>query len=341
MSGLVLLAGAFLMTVVGTWGYRSFARRRGIIATPIFRSLHQRPTPRGGGIVFSLVCLSAIAILWLDGTIGSKLALAVLGGGLVASVVGFVDDTHQLSQSWKLVVQGLLAAWVLLLFDARPLVHLPETPAVVDLALSWLSLVWLMNLCNFIDGIDAMAATAAAFVSIAAIVVLSVASATQATGPDIGLGLILGLIAVCCAGFLVFNWPPASIFMGDSGSLFVGFIFGVVAAKTILDSQISTWTWLIIFGYLAGDTSTTTGLRMLMTRKWYAEHRSHAYQNLARLLNSHLTVVVGVSLYHFAWLLPLAVWSTLMPPTAPIATALALSPVVLWTIRHGPLRSRT
>lgn len=96
---------------------------------------------------------------------------------------------------------------------------------------------------------------------------------------------------------------------------------------------------MIIVGYLAGDTTTTSIVRMFVTQKWYGEHRSHAYQNLARMSGSHSRVVLGVSLYHVAWLLPFVTWSTLQPPMAPLAAAVALAPVVVWTLLHGPLQS--
>jgi Fuc2NAc and GlcNAc transferase len=337
MWSFALLVGAFMATVAGTWVYRSFATHRGIIANPNFRSLHQRPIPRGGGMVFAVVCICAVAGLGLAGAVCSDLAIALLGGGAVATIVGFIDDVRQLRPIRKLLAQAILAAWVLLAFGAQPLFHLPQSPGFLELGLSWLALVWLMNVYNFIDGIDGMAATGAIFVSIAAILVLVVAGTGALTAPD--LSLIFGLIAMCSLGFLIFNWPPASIFMGDSGSLFLGFAFAALITKSVLESQISPWTWLIIFGYLAGDTTTTTIVRIFVTSKWYAEHRSHAYQNLARIWGSHLAVVLGVSAFHILWLLPLAIWSALMPATAPLAALLALGPVVFWTLRHGPIRS--
>jgi Fuc2NAc and GlcNAc transferase len=333
-SALGLLLAAFLSTVLGTRLYRSFATQRGIVANPNFRSLHQRPIPRGGGAVVAAVCITAIAGLWLAGAVPPNLALAIIGGGTVATIVGFIDDARGLRPGWKLLAQGILAAWILWCFDLRPLVHIPQSPVSVDLAVSWFGLVWLMNLYNFIDGIDALAATGAIFASVASGLLVVVSRPA-----DLGLGLSLGLVAVCSLGFLVFNWPPASIFMGDAGSLFLGFTFGALIAKTLLDGHISLWTWLIIFGYFLGDTTTTTIVRMFITRKWYGEHRSHAYQNLARIWGSHLRVVLGVLLYHVLWLLPLAFWSSLMPISAPLAALLALLPVVIWTLRYGPIQS--
>src|SRR5439155_10507213 len=234
LTGVGLLFAAFISTVVGTRGYRSLAVRRGIVANPNFRSLHQRPIPRGAGIVFSLVCISAITALWLAGMISSNLTLALVVGGGVATLVGFVDDTRQLRARSKLLAQGILAALVLFCFDLQPLIHLPQVPAFLDFVFSWLGLVWLMNVYNFIDGIDAMAATAAIFVSAAAALVLFVEGTQKVMPADVGVMLVFGLVAVCSFGFLIFNWPPASMFMGDSGSLFLGFVFGAMIAKTVL-----------------------------------------------------------------------------------------------------------
>ena len=196
-----------------------------------------------------------------------------------------------------------------------------------------MGLVWVMNLYNFIDGIDGLAAMGAVSMSAIAILVLLL------SGADRSVVLILAALAVCSSGFLVFNWPPASIFMGDSGSQFLGFSFGALMATTLINGDLSLWSWLIIFGYFAGDTTTTTLVRVFVADKWYGEHRSHAYQNLARVWGSHLKVVRGVVLYHLLWILPLAIWSVLAPAAAPVAAVLALAPVVVWTLRYGPLLS--
>jgi Fuc2NAc and GlcNAc transferase len=328
-----LLAAACLTTIAGTRAYRSFAIRRGIVASLNFRSLHQRPVPRGGGIVFSLVCLAAVIGLSFIDTVDPRLLRALVAGGVVATVFGFVDDARQVGPALKLFVQMALAAWILVCFDGVPLIDPMLTPYWLDLAMSWLGLVWLMNLYNFIDGIDGLAAMGA--VSISAIAIL----ALFLTGTERSVILLLATLAVCSAGFLVLNWPPASIFMGDSGSLFLGFCFGTFIAATMIQGDLSLWSWLIIFAYFAGDTTTTTLVRIFVADKWYGEHRSHAYQNLARIWGSHGRVVRAIFIYHLLWLVPLAVWSVLAPAAAPIASVLALAPVVAWTLRYGPLLS--
>lgn len=339
-ADLVLLIAAYLCTITGTFGYRSFALRREILANPNFRSSHERPTPRGGGIVFSLVCPLGISALWLMGLVASNLALALIAGGTGAALIGFLDDVRHLRARWKFLAQGILATLVLLCLSGRPFLHVSQGVSFVDLTLSWLGLVWLMNVFNFVDGIDALAATEAFFISSASVFLLLIASLeTHASESDLGLALVLGLLAVSTLAFLGFNWPVASVFMGDSGSLFLGFAFGSLMANTVVEGRMTIWTWSILLGYLLGDTTTTTIVRLFMTPKWYGEHRSHAYQNVARMLDSHLAVVLGVLAYSIFWLLPLALWSTVSPSTAPVASLLALTPVVVWTLRYGPLRS--
>lgn len=332
MPAIILLL-AWLATMAGTHGYRIIALRRGILANPNFRSLHVQPVPRGGGLVFSLCILLAVSSLAATIGLDARMMRAVLGGGIVATVFGFFDDVTGASVRAKLFVQAVLAAWTLFSFGGEPIIDLPRTPAAMDLGISWIGLVWMMNLYNFIDGIDGLAATGAILISGTAIAVLLLA------GGSAQLMAVFGAAAVCSAGFLIYNWPPASLFMGDAGSVFLGFFFGALLTGTVTSGALPMPIWLILFGYFAGDTTTTTILRMFVAPRWYGEHRSHAYQNLARMWNSHVRVVRGVMLFHALWLTPLAVVAISRPSVAPACAALALLPVVIWTFRHGPLLS--
>lgn len=334
-TGLVLSGAALFATIVGTRAFEAYAISRGILANPNFRSLHQRPVPCAGGIVFSSVFVCSVAALWVAGGVEDDLALAIVAGGMAATIFGFIDDRTQIPWKVKLGVQAALAAWIIVTFRGVPLVDLPLTPLLVDLALSWLALVWLMNVYNFMDGIDGMAASGAVFMSVGAIVALLLTNAA------LGLVLAFTLLAICSGGFLLSNWPPARIFMGDAGSLTLGYCFGALLTVTVTGGDVSIWTWLILFGYFAGDTTTTTVFRIFITRHWYGEHRSHAYQNLARIWNSHLLVVRRVCFYHVFWLLPLVVWSVVIPHHAPLAAVLALGPVVAWAVLYGPRLSST
>ena len=335
IHSVTLLVSAFIFSFYGTKYYVAYAQTINSVVSPNSRSLHDVPTPSGAGIVFSFVFIVLVAALWIVAAIDTDLAsLLVLGGG-IATIVGYIDDRQNISQSTKLLIQGCLAAWILYCFDGKPLIDLPTTPRALDLAVSWIALVWLMNLYNFIDGIDGMAASGALFICATAVIALLIALIADP------VTIVFGVLAACILGFLIFNWPPAKVFMGDAGSLFLGFVFCTLIARTIGNNQISLWTWLTIFGYFAADTTTTTLLRFVLVKKWYQGHRSHAYQNLARIWGSHRKVLWQVIAYHAIWLLPLAIWSVYDPARAPLSTLLAFAPSVLWALRFGPLLSRS
>ena len=329
---ILILGGAFVTTLMGTRIYRGIAERYGIMANPNFRSLHERPIPRGGGVVFSIVIVAAVVLI--GGRLGLEPGLhrALVLCGSTAALFGFIDDLWHLKALNKFTCQAALAAATLLCVGV-PLVDLPWTPQMVDFALSWFALVWLTNLYNFIDGIDGLAASCAVLISGTAWMALLLSNGPAAPGG------VFAVIASCCAAFLIFNWPRASIFMGDAGSVFLGVTFGAMMAGTSASGAIGPWTWLAIFAFPAGDTTTTTVLRVFVTDRWYGEHRSHAYQNLARITGSHRRVVVGVLVYHVIWVVPCAVVSVVFPSWAPLSAAAAVLPVVAWTLRHGPLRS--
>lgn len=317
------------MTALGVRFYISIAVRRSIVAQPNFRSLHEKPIPRGGGAVFSIVFLAGFVVIWQLGYVDTRTGVALSVGGLAATVVGFIDDLKEIAARKKLVLQILLAIWILTCNEWRPIVDLPFLIPEVDIAVSCFALVWLLNFYNFMDGIDGMAASGAVFLSVGA-TLLSLLSG------NLNLVPIFLLLAGSVSGFLIFNWSPARIFMGDAGSLFLGYFFGVMATRTSGILDIGPWPWLILFAYFAGDTSTTTFLRMFLVKRWYGAHRSNAYQNLARVGGSHRRVVSGVMLYQLIWLLPLAVIAYMFPAGAPIAALVAYLPVIGVTYRYGP-----
>jgi Fuc2NAc and GlcNAc transferase len=332
-----LMLGTLVASALGTWIYGIAASRALIVARPGFRSLHTRPTPRGAGLVIALVWLGATVIGWADTSATAAFSATFLLGGLAATSVGFIDDTAGLRPPVKLAAQAALALLVVALTAGRAPLDL-GAPLAFVVAANVLGLIWLMNAYNFMDGVDGMAASGAVFLCVGAGLAMVVGASRSGTF-DPAVFRTLGLLGASCAGFLAFNLPPAKVFMGDAGSLFLGYAFGALVAVTTLSGAIGIWTWLILFAYFGGDTTTTTILRIFVARPWYGQHRSHAYQNLARERNSHRSVVVGVAAYHVVWVLPLAVSSVIVPSLAPLFAGAALAPVVVWTVIFGPLRS--
>ena len=334
----LFLAGAFLLTLAGVLVYRRVAVSHGIIAKTNFRTLHERIVPRGGGLAVALVFSSGILIYWSAGILPTYLAMMLAGGGLTAAVIGFIDDVREIRPLPKLGLQAALAVWVTVAFleplynpaldGASPLVR------VTVLALLTFVPLWLINLFNFIDGIDGLATIASVLAAAGAVVVLAT------SGGDYEFIFAFALLGAAGLGFFIFNCPPASIFMGDAGSIFFGYAISALLLATVVSGQISPYTWIALLGYFIADTSTTTILRMLMVKKWYGVHRSHAYQNLARVLKTHLPVTAGIAAYQVFWAIPLAIWSSVQPQWGMLAAVLSVFPAILWTVRFGPRFSR-
>lgn len=321
-------------TVIGSLLYRNVALRKGIIAKISSRTLHDRTVARGGGIVFASVFAVGIFVGWLRGGLPGWIMLALGVGGLAAAVVGFIDDVYEVSALKKLATQIGLAIWLFVVFYA-PLyeqffLNADAIPRIVATLTLIFIPVWLINLYNFIDGIDGLAISSSVFVCATGMIVLALTAGSSVTF------FLFALLGSSCLGFLFLNIPPARIFMGDAGSIFLGYSIAAILLLTVTRGEISAWTWICMLSYFVGDTTTTTVSRMFLVKQWYGVHRSHAYQNLARIHKSHAKVTYGVALYNILWALPLSLWSAIRPEWGPFAALLAVAPPVVWTLRFGP-----
>jgi Fuc2NAc and GlcNAc transferase len=172
------------------------------------------------------------------------------------------------------------------------------------------------------DGIDGIAGSQAVFVA-------TTGALLSATGGEPGLNACLYGLAGACAGFLVWNWPPAKVFMGDVGSGFLGFVLACCALYSTARGLLSLWSWLILMSAFLADATTTLARRALRGEKLSQAHRSHAYQVCARRLGGHRRVTLAFTLINLLWLLPLAFAATRYPAQAPLLTALAMLPLCL------------
>jgi Fuc2NAc and GlcNAc transferase len=313
--------------------YRRVAISRDIVSNPNLRNLHASPLPVGGGIIFAFVFVFSLFFIWWLNQISDDLFWVLCVGGGSTALFGFLDDLKDIRASSKLVVQFFLSGWLLYWLNGGPLLSIDWIPVLVAIPVTALFLVWMVNAYNFMDGIDGMAVSGAMFISGAITLVLLLSNG------DSEFFLVFVLILASISTFLFFNWPPASIFMGDSGSAFLGYIFGSLILFTVMSGDISIWTWLIVFGYFFADTTVTQIMRLILVKKWYLPHRSHAYQNLARISGSHLKVTGGVVLYNVVWILPLTIWSVMKPEMALFAVVLAIAPSLVFAFKYGPLLS--
>jgi Fuc2NAc and GlcNAc transferase len=263
------------------------------------------PTPRGGGVAIVVVFLLGIVLLFKLDLLTRSAFWAFLGAGAWIAIIGFIDDHQHIPARWRLLAHFIGAAWGI--FWLGGFAPLPLTDSIT-LELGWLGiigaafyLVWLLNLYNFMDGIDGIASIEAISVCAGGILLSVFGSNSMESS-----ALILLLLAV--AGFLVWNYPPAKIFMGDAGSGFLGMILGLFSLQAAHQVPQFFWSWLILFGVFIVDATWTLARRFLRGEKVYEAHRSHGYQNASRHYQSHKTISLAVAVINTVWLLPIALW---------------------------------
>ena len=327
---------AFVLSFLGVYFLKKSALRLKIVAIPNERSLHNKVTPRGGGIIIAIVFLAFLLVFYITRQIMVAEFLVLFGGGLIMAVTGFLDDILELKASIRFIIQFFAVGWGLYWIGGIPSTvffeRLPVLYAIAN-AVAVVALVWFINSFNFIDGIDGLATSGATFFS------LSIGGYFLWQGIE-PYGSLLIVLAASSLAFLCFNWPPAKIFLGDAGSNFFGYLFGAMVLITVKNGNLSIWTWLIILAYLITDTTTTTFLRLCLVKGWYHTHRSHAYQNLARVLDNHKFVTCLITGINVFYLLPLAYLSIQYQQYAWLAFAASVIPILVFVLKYGPLYAR-
>jgi Fuc2NAc and GlcNAc transferase len=324
---------ACALSILGTKIFISFAIQKNILAIPKNRSLHSVAVPKGGGIIIGGVFLTGLLILLLMKIVPSELSFALLGGGITLLVVGFIDDLGEVDPIIRFVIHFLVSFWALYCLGGMPEIEVGSW----ILKRSWilhllgsLGIVWFINLFNFMDGVDGMLASNSIVFSLVG------AFALFWLGHD-SLAIMLLLLGASLTGFLVYNWPPARVFMGDSGAAFIGYTIAVVALYSTAEEMMNFWTWIILMGYFVADTTTTMFIKIATVPGWfYEEHRNHAYQQLALVWKSHRRVTLMVLATTTFWMAPMALLSLRFHQNATILAVIALAPIVILTLRRGP-----
>jgi len=296
-----LLPAVAILSAVLTGLLRRYAVSRQLIDRPNERSSHSVPTPRGGGVAIVIAFLGGLLVL-RDGTSTAAIT-ALLVGGTGVAVVGFVDDHGHIPARWRLLAHFSCAAWILYWIGTPRLELMGNT---IDLGalgavLAALYLVWILNLYNFMDGIDGIAGVEALIVGAGGTVIYWVAGMPMAS--EVGLP---ALLAAAALGFLVWNFPPAKIFMGDAGSGFLGLMLGAFSLQAAVARPLLLWCWLVLLGVFIVDATVTLIRRLLRGERVYEAHRSHAYQHATREFGAHRPITLAVAAINVFWLLPWA-----------------------------------
>ena len=267
------------VSAAGVWVTIRVAHMVGAIDVPNGRSSHSTPTTRMGGvaIVAAVVLpLTSWAFLVAGEGFFAGLVWTVPLFALVMSGLGLWDDLAELSPLFRFLVQIACSAAILLLLARRVPWFRVEgyilSPVFwVPLALFWV--VWMMNLYNFMDGIDGLASGEAAVAGSFFFLVF-------AHYGESGWAVANLLVAAASMGFLVYNWPPATVFMGDTGSYFLGAFFGMQSVAAALSTPVPFVVLVLPFSNFLLDTTVTLLRRMIRREKWHLPHRTHFYQRM-------------------------------------------------------------
>lgn len=271
---LAIAAGVVVASALATAIVLRLSRWR-LVDIPNHRSSHLAPTPKGGGIAIVLCTLATVP--YVDGLaadIGERGLLYPALAGLLIAAISFIDDVRPLAAGLRLAVQLACTGLVLWLLSPTLRIGIDPwwLPGYLALPLAGIWLVWMTNLYNFMDGIDGLAALQA----------ILAGGGLFLLGGTGGLSLLALFIAAACLGFSLFNFPPARLFMGDTGSAFLGFMFGFLTiAQGAADPQ-GSWLWLILLAGFVSDASCTLVNRLFTGQKIYQAHRSHVYQRFVQ-----------------------------------------------------------
>jgi UDP-N-acetylmuramyl pentapeptide phosphotransferase/UDP-N-acetylglucosamine-1-phosphate transferase len=288
----------FALSLWMTGRLSSDAARVRLLDHPNERSLHSTPIPRTGGLaILSSLALGLLLKVLLSLLGGSrqffeaKTSIWVVGVSLLLAAVSLWNDWVDLSPGLRFVMHGLAAAGVVL--GAGLTIDSIAVPLIGDWPLGWLAipltiicLIWMTNLYNFMDGMDGFAGG----MSVMGFGFLSYI-AWSAGQSFIALLSLLTVGAV--AGFLLYNWPPAKIFMGDVGSILLGFLAGALSVMGIHQKRFDLWVPVLVFSPFIVDATTTLFRRLLRGERVWRAHREHYYQRLVLLGWSHRKTVLA------------------------------------------------
>ena len=290
--GPILFAIVLCVSYFGVAFVRHHGLKRNRLAVPNERSLHSDPVPYGGGLVIAVICLAAYLPI-------SYFALNTFSwgyfiGALLIALVSYLDDVYRLGTPLRFVVHSAAAILLMLDLDTWHGITMLGGLQMGNWAyvLTFIWIVWMVNAYNFMDGIDGLAGLQSVIAGLGWL-----ALGFMLDMP--ALYLLAGVIAASSLGFLVHNWPPAHIFMGDVGSAFLGYTF---AALPLLARHMATRAWdllpiaaVLFVWFFLFDSAFTRLRRLVRGANVVAAHREHLFQRLVTSGLDHrlVTIVYG------------------------------------------------
>jgi UDP-N-acetylmuramyl pentapeptide phosphotransferase/UDP-N-acetylglucosamine-1-phosphate transferase len=322
---LELMALCFAVSVAATGLVLLWLRRRQILDHPNDRSSHERPTPRGGGLAvvpIVVLCWTALSVLEL----APLETLAGIAAAVGLAVVSWRDDRASLPVHLRLAAQAGAVVLGLIFLPGTGHIFQGLLPPILDWVVTALLWIWFINLFNFMDGIDGITASETVTIGIGTALIAYVAADFETGSLTLGLS-----IAAAALGFLVWNWHPAKLFLGDVGSIPLGFLLG-----WLLLGLAGTGAWapaLILPLYYLVDATLTLLFRLVRFRRVWQAHREHFYQRAVQRGSSHGAVVLRIAAANLALLL-LALLATDWPFIAVALAMIVVVALLVWLLRR-------
>lgn len=331
---LIMFASA-LLTYFGIAVFRKLSLNKEWLDVPNQRSSHDSPTPRGAGLIVVPLCLIGYVLAtWVS---GSDFSWGYFLGALLVALVSWLDDLYSISFGWRLMTHVLAACLVLYsegywtavsIGDGRT-VFLGSAGAIITAA--WI--IWVINAYNFMDGIDGIAGVQG--------LVASAAWAAIAAKEGNGIYLFALIVFSSLVGFILHNWHPAKVFIGDVGSAFLGFTFAtfplLVSRSGFAGSELLPVVAVLVLWPFIFDTILTMVRRAFRREMIWQAHREHLYQrlNIAGRSHSLISILYGVFAIATSSAAILLLWTPGKIALASVMTTFAVSLILTLVVSRA------
>ena len=291
MRLVIIYITLFLLSFFLTFFIRKLAIKKSILDFPNERSSHKTPTPKGGGLAIAIIWFLGLVYFYITDNINQRLFLSFMPGILLV-IIGIIDDIIAIKPVYRLIFQLIVSGIAISIIGGLEKLNLGFYIVENRLALTILALlgtVWFINLFNFLDGIDGYIGMEVIFITSAAFILFN---------DNIAL-----LLLVSTLGFLVWNWQPAKIFMGDVGSTLLGFNIAIFSIYYQNTSKSSLVIWLMLSSVFWFDATLTLFRRYRNKEKLIIAHKKHAYQRIVQAGFTHQKTVIYAFLLNLIILL--------------------------------------
>lgn len=270
----------FLLSLFLTFFIRRLAIRKSILDFPNDRSSHKNPTPKGGGLAIAIVWFLGLFYLYITNNIDHRLFFSFIPGVLLV-VIGIIDDIIAIKASYRLIFQLVVSGIAVFIMGGLEKLDFGFFTVENKLILSILALLgtmWFINLFNFLDGIDGYVGMEVVFITSSVLFLFN---------DRIALVLLVSTL-----GFLIWNWQPAKIFMGDVGSTLLGFNIAIFSIYYQNTSKSSLIIWLMLSSVFWFDATLTLYRRYKNKEQLIVRHRKHAFHRIVQAGFSHQKTVL-------------------------------------------------